>query len=450
METFLELRAKHPVFTYESFSYAVHEGALHIEWVFSLAPDIVFRPKLQIPTPDNYSLESLDSFVFSIGMVELLSYWKAACSPTIIVKAGSLSPEQLEFWRDLLIHGMGEYFFQNDIDFTAPGFVEMQVVGEAQFMAQSKQESENRIPKNLLLVGGGKDSVVALETVKATGEQAQVLLVNPTPAAIEVSRIAGYEQPIVVSRAIDPLLLELNERGYLNGHTPFSALLAFIAALVAQLNGFNQLVVGNERSSDEGNINWREQEINHQYSKSQVFEAKVRDYIKQNLSEEITYFSLLRPLYELQIARGFSQFPQYFDHFLSCNRSKTTWCRNCPKCLFTFCALAPFVGLDKTITIFGGDVLRNLDLIPLVDASLNETNPKPFECVGTREETRMALCLCVPLYGDQLPPVLAYAHKHYVLEKNESCGHLELVHSWGNDSALPDSIREQLQRIITL
>lgn len=86
-------------------------------------------------------------------------------------------------------------------------------------------------------------------------------------------------------------------------------------------------------------------------------------------------------------------------------------------------------------------------MIPLIDASLNETNPKPFECVGTREETRMALCLCLPLYGDQLPPVLAYAHKHYVLEKNDSCGHLELMQSWGNDGALPHTMREQLRRL---
>ncbi len=195
---------------------------------------------------------------------------------------------------------------------------------------------------------------------------------------------------------------------------------------------------------------WKEQEINHQYSKSFAFELEVAAYIKQHLSDSIAYFSLLRPLYELQIARVFSQFPHYFDAFLSCNRSKTSWCKNCPKCLFTFSALAPFIGLDRTIHFFGGDVFRNLDLIPLIDASLNETQVKPFECVGTRLETAVALHLCTKLYEGNLPPVLAYANKHYVLGKESELRLDEIMKDWGNDSALSPALLNQLHHITKL
>ena len=450
MDTFSSLRQKHPSCSYDSFAYTVHDTSLIISWQFSIEPDLIFRPTVHIPLPENYSLESIDAFVFTLGMVELLSYWKATCSPTINIKAGKLNAEQLVFWRNLLIQGMGEYFYQNDIDFTRDDLVQFQVDSDTDFAPQSVFHNENLNPKNLILVGGGKDSVVALETIKASKESAQVLLVNPTSAALEVSRIAGYEHPIVVTRIIDPQLLELNAKGYLNGHTPFSALLALLAALVAHLHGFNQLVVGNERSSDEGNVLWKEQEINHQYSKSFAFETQVGAYIKQYLSGSIAYFSLLRPLYELQIARVFSQFPQYFDAFLSCNRLKTSWCKNCPKCLFTFSAQAPFIGLDRTIHIFGGDVFRNLDLIPLVDASLNETQAKPFECVGTREETRLAFERCSKLYTENLPPVLAYVKKHYPPDQNSQARQEDVMQSWGNDTLVPPALLNQLHLIAKL
>ncbi len=447
MDTFSRLRAQHSVFSYDSFTHEVVGNALSISWHFSIEPDLVFRPSLSIPLPEHYSLESIDAFIFNLGMVELLSYWKATCSPKIVIKAGTLTQEQLVFWRNLLMQGMGEYFYQNEIDFTHDDLVHFQVESDKIHESVSNPHTQNPIPNHLILVGGGKDSVVALETVKSSEEAAQVLLVNPTPAALEVSRIAGFASPLVVSRTIDPLLLELNKNGYLNGHTPFSALLAFLSALVAQLYGYNHVIVGNERSSDEGNIVWRGHTINHQYSKSDAFEAQARAYIKECLSPEITYFSLLRPLYELQIARIFSHYPQYFDAFLSCNRSKTGWCRNCPKCLFTFSALAPFIGLDRTIAIFGGDVFPNLDLIPLIDASLNEANPKPFECVGTRAETSVAFELCIKLYEDALPPILAYARKHYLVGSDTAQGNPEILEAWGNDRALPQSMLTHLHRI---
>jgi len=58
--------------------------------------------------------------------------------------------------------------------------------------------------------------------------------------------------------------------------------------------------------------------INHQYSKSSEFEKKFRDYLT-NLTPSVSYFSLLRPLYELQIAKILAKLPQYHQVFKSCN-----------------------------------------------------------------------------------------------------------------------------------
>ena len=61
------------------------------------------------------------------------------------------------------------------------------------------------------------------------------LIVNPRGATLNCVKTAGYKEDefIVINRTLDPTMLQLNAEGYLNGHTPFSALLAFISILVA-------------------------------------------------------------------------------------------------------------------------------------------------------------------------------------------------------------------------
>lgn len=99
-------------------------------------------------------------------------------------------------------------------------------------------------------------------------------------------------------------MLELNEKGFLNGHTPFSAMLAFTSYFVAYLSGKKYIAVSNEQSSNESNI--KGEKINHQYSKSFEFEEEFRWYINNYLEDHVQYFSMLRPLNELQIAKLFS------------------------------------------------------------------------------------------------------------------------------------------------
>ena len=37
----------------------------------------------------------MEKMIFSLGMVELVSYWKITCSPQVVIEAGSLSEEQI-------------------------------------------------------------------------------------------------------------------------------------------------------------------------------------------------------------------------------------------------------------------------------------------------------------------------------------------------------------------
>jgi hypothetical protein len=168
------------------------------------------------------------------------------------------------------------------------------------------------------------------------------------------------------------------------------------------------VIVANERSSDESNVRYRGKEINHQYSKSFRFERLFDEYLHAHLVNNARYFSYVRPLYELQIGKVFSNYPEFFDVFKSCNRQRSSsWCGNCPKCLSVFLTTYPFVPRSVLRKVFGGDLFNREQNVAIL-RELVGLEVKPFECVGTTEEIVAALALAIAKVqaSGESPPVL--------------------------------------------
>lgn len=390
---FKELRNKHPEFIYHGFEIVEEAKNLRIFFDFEIPPDIKFKPEIILP---NISLnKNIDNLIFNLGMVEMLSYWKATCSPRIIIKAGppagGLNQEQIKFWKKLLIKGMGEFFYTNKIDFSKKDLVKFTM---QPLRLQAKIEMYDKPLKNrdLVLVGGGKDSAVTLDSIANSKKEFNCLMLNPTDAAIKIAEVLGCKNPIIIKRIIDPKLLELNKQGYLNGHTPFSAYLAFLGTLAGVLYNYKNIIVSNESSSNEGNVLWMGREINHQYSKTFEFEKDFQNYSQKYLAPT-HFYSFLRDLNELEIARIFSKLEKYHNLFRSCNRGskRGIWCGKCSKCLFTYLILYPFLDPEK---IFGKDLLQDETLSGIMEELLQMPGKfKPFECVGTKQEIEYAMLL---------------------------------------------------------
>jgi len=85
------LRKQYPVFSYESYSFKQTKSGLLISFVFK-TNDIVFRPKILIKKAK--SKKGIDNLVFNLGLIEMFSYWKAFCSPKIMIKCGRLDAFQ--------------------------------------------------------------------------------------------------------------------------------------------------------------------------------------------------------------------------------------------------------------------------------------------------------------------------------------------------------------------
>jgi hypothetical protein len=413
---FLDFRKRFPVFSYDACDYFFTENSLDIKFSFSLLGKCSFHPGIIIPYKNDLfrpfaglSASELDNLVFQAGMIELISYWKAACPPEVIIKPHGLSAEQVGFWKKIYFRGLGEFFYLNSIHAMEDDFMEITCEAENQvgpFPAVSTGGS-------LIPVGGGKDSAVTMGLLNKAGENWLPFAINPSNTTREVIHAAGKdrEQTVEFHREIHPRLLKLNQEGFLNGHTPFSALLAFYSLLAAFLTGRREIILSNESSANEATVPGTS--INHQYSKSFEFEKDFRDYVSTYISTGFKYFSLLRPLSELQIARLFSEMPGFFHHFKSCNiGSKTdSWCGACPKCLFTFIILSPFLKPSTLKEIFGKNLLDEPSLKDTYEQLSGRQENKPFECIGTVGEVNAAMDRAVDMYEKDNLPYLLRIHQ---------------------------------------
>lgn len=472
------LRKKYPKFIYKDYSYQVQKKDLKISFYFKIPPDIRFRPKLTIKNISNSRFkkiekEVLNNLVFNLGLIEMISYWKTTCSPQIKIEAGLLGRNKINWWKELIINGMGQFFYENKINWRKSKFISIS--------SQNKNTKPLKIFKKglkdefLIPIGGGKDSAVSLEIIKKVGLSFTCFCLNPTANINEIMKAAKCKNPVIVKRKIDPKLLKLNRQGFLNGHTPFSAYLAFLSVLVSVLFNKKQIAFSNERSSNEGNLKYLGKEINHQYSKSFDFEKNFRKYGQEYLVKNSEYFSLLRPLYTIQVAKIFSRYSKYFSSFLSCNEAfktksgikKTTgkWCGECAKCLFVFAVLYPFIQKEKLIKIFGGNLFQNKKLLPLMRSLVGIKKYKPFECVGTREESLVAFYLSwkkANRVGER--PFLLEYFENKILPRKIQKGFIrgksqypslekkskKILTSWNKKHNLPKKLWKEIEKMIVV
>ena len=392
-EKFIALRKEFPTFTYDQYDYQLTGKGLEVRYAFSISDRFRFYSTLFFPrkswfVPDENIIPHLSNILFQIGMIELISYWKLTCSPRLIIKPHGLLPGQVAWWKKLYFNGLGEFFYLNSIDETRDNFMQIEVVPDDRLPLMTPELR----PLVLIPVGGGKDSVVTLEILRKYFP-CLPYLVNPRQASLETTMTSGFrrDQMAEVVRTLDPLMLRLNQEGFLNGHIPFSAVLAFTSILAAVLSGGKYIALSNESSANEATI--PNTNINHQYSKSVEFETDFRQYLKEYVTAGIDYFSFLRPLSEIQIAGLFSQFHDHHPVFKSCNAGSKTdsWCGKCAKCLFTFIILSPFITRENLMKIFRRDLLDDASLKPLFDQLIGITPEKPFECIGTIDEVNLAL-----------------------------------------------------------
>ena len=441
------LRKEFCAFYYDGYHIEPGEDHILIRFDFSVDGRFEFHPETRVMT-DNLTVfndfigEAAQRLVFSIGLAEAVSYWKAICPPRFVLRCGYLDEGQKSWWKKLWYNGLGEFFYKNSISTDIDSYITIE-------NALPEPEATPDVPYNtsginLVPVGGGKDSAVTLSLLKDIQETILCFTVNDQPARTDTVTAAGLDKSRILRtyRTIDPALLKLNAEGYLNGHTPFSSVVAFLSTYCAYLIGAAHIILSNESSANEASVGGTG--VNHQYSKSYEFEHDFSLYAEEYLRVPIKYFSLMRPFGELQIAKMFASLPQFHPVFRSCNAGskKNIWCCNCAKCLFVYIILSPFLSPERLFEIFGCNMLDKYALKNDFDGLTGFSDVKPFECIGTVREVNYALAMTAERYqkeGRLLPCLLEY----FIAVRGEAGLPVENpLLSFDDDNGIPESFRK--------
>jgi len=323
----------------------------------------------------------LDILLNHIGLAFLPYLFNLDWFDQIDVRPIKLEKKDIAFFEDYLFKGLGEFRYKNRIKKNKT------IINSSSSATKNAWLKVELNQQAILMNGGGKDSVVAAELLKSIDLPFKWFSLNLSPNRKKMAELSGNKDNIAVKWQLEP---NIDRNAKYQGHKPLSSFLAFLSLLPAVVYKSQYIITANEYSANFGNLEYQGEEINHQYSKSFEFEKKFSDYLRLRLKTNLQYFSVLRPLWEVQIAKIFSSYPKYLSHFISCNKGqkakeKGFWCKECPKCAFIFLALYPFLTSQQIKTIFGQDLFENPTTVKYIQQLISE-GPKPLECIGTKEE----------------------------------------------------------------
>ena len=386
-------------FRYSSFEF--DRVTCTASWGFELTPAADGRVEsftetvaLTVPTaPDEVDWRRVESTLVLLGSVIGLSYYKAAAPPTYSIDVDGMTDAAVDYLAVALREGLGEFAYRAGLPAPLePVIVRNGSAGTA-YEAPVSLKGQPLVP-----IGGGKDSVVSVESLAAAGFSPVQFAVNPNAIIERVAAVSGY--PIVSARRIlDRHLLALNADGALNGHVPVTAMNSLIAVAQSLVLGLGAVVMSNESSASDPTLIWNGDPVNHQWSKSLDAERRLVAVLESQVGVADAYFSLLRPFSELRIARGFATSTKYDAAIVSCNRAfrldaaHAQWCGDCDKCRFVFLAMAPYMSRDRLTGIFGKNMFDDATQLAGYRALLGLDAHKPFECVGEEAECSVAMSL---------------------------------------------------------
>ena len=382
-------------FTYPQFT--ISDDRQTVAFAYELRHDgenFTFTETFTFPVPLRDTPEqqrSLRALHLALGV----SYYKTFL-PSLIAHPYAMDETEAIFWNNAWRNGLGEFLYVNKLP--ADRITKFTPQDGRQFVSKTPAAVKGAI----LGIGGGKDSIVAGELLKnmhvpvtgfvmATGEQ--------LGQAGDVAR--AMEVPLhAVKRQLDLQVSELGKRpGAYRGHVPISLIFALVGTALALATDTEYVVVANEASASIPHTTWNDEAVNHQWSKSFEAEESIQQFIHKYVADHVTYFSAIRQLTSIAVAKLFAQLPQYFEVFTSDNsvfrvdpsrRPSGRWNLESPKSLSSYVLLSPWMSDEDVRRTFTIDFLNEPSLEALFLEMTGAEGHPPLDCVGTPEELTLS------------------------------------------------------------
>ena len=364
--------------------------------------DLVFTEVIQFDKRRivDYNPTVLGDAMFFAAVVLGTSYYKV--EPTLAIELPrEISAVEADFFNQIYQEGMSQFAFENHLT----------RANLAHFELNTKtSEAQETLTRNetLVLLSGGKDSLLVAEKIARNNEKFDTVYISSTDNYPEI--IKSFGEPLLIKRLIDRE--NLKKAQGLNGHVPVTLINESLALIQAIISGYSDIQLGLGEEGTEPHAYIEDLAVNHQWSKTPVAQNLLRNYIKTSVTPSIKIGSILSGMSEYQIAEQFAKlcWDKFGDKFSSCNVAnykqkadnyQLRWCGDCAKCANSYLLFAPFVAFGEQEKIFGRDLFTDPSLTETFKGLLGiDGVMKPFECVGSTAELRAAYHHRLPGYGE--------------------------------------------------
>jgi hypothetical protein len=376
--------------------------------------ELAFSTAYWYDTVDFYELESR----FGVSFMRKVYFHLLAFEAN---KAASLKPDVLylgpyrnlyteafaDLWGRIFYNVWGVWRYNNHIvDYTGPRILQPEKIESAsQTLSLERDGSQENL---LMMCGGGKDSLATSILLEGAAIPYDVMIYSHNiygQAQRQHDLIDGMlahtdaglrHRGWVYDNAVD------SPAAYLHPEYGISHMLAaetvssyWTALPIALQHNYTQVALGISRSTDEHNLVWEEtgEEINYLWGMSTTAETLLHDYIEEELVANLSFFHVLRPVYDLVVFNLLPENIKAVPSTHSCAQEKP-WCCRCPKCLYVWMHLVAYLEDGVVDRMFD----RNLFDLPenrtFLRKMLGLEGFKPADCVGTVNEARVAYMLC--------------------------------------------------------
>ena len=414
----------------------------------------------------DFDLESLEKKYGSLFMEKIYFH----CAAFAMLEVCSLRPDVVNWgsyaarwhtaefervWKANWHKLAGQWRYENMLPFAKEPRFASEAVKEAatpasnviqdQDTAESASGGTDSSPKTLLFFGGGKDSLAMTELFSNAGIPFSTLSYSHTiygrsvvqhelnDAVLELIRNkeCNHRLSILDTLMDSPVMDTLGKSLGVSTFAGAETTSCVVLALPFLLNyGYTNVVLGNERSANVGNLIWdvNGEHVNHQWLKSKEAELLLGNYLKEALLSDFSYFSALMPIHDAVIFHVAGMQPEAVVRTHSCNET-WLWCKRCAKCSYVWLCFMAYYPRDLVDGMFGENLLDCKEnenyFVSMLGLGLN----KPFECIGELDKVKLAFELCrrkgiegnmMDIYKEKVLPTLSKKAINELVEKYTS------------------------------
>lgn len=352
-----------------------------------------------------YGTAFMDKVVFHIAAFEINKL--ASLYPEIIdwgPYARFATPEFRQLWETVLYNVWAQWRYENDLpDYRGPRF-ETSAAGDI----PGPVPLEPGPIETLAFCGGGKDSLVTMKALERAGVAHDSLVYASSIYGTAAQQHALIDRLLdhgaqrarrrqwIYDDFLDAPVLELRREVGIEtlcaAETPASV---FASLPLVLTHGYRYIALGHERSADTGQVVWDAtgEWVNHQWGKSYEAEAMINAYVGAHLVEGFTYFSVLKPVYDVLIFNMLRRDLDAVPATHSCNIRKP-WCGRCPKCAYVWLNYMAHLPTELVDGMFGENLFDLPENQETFRQLIGLEDQLPFECIGQEGESRLAFEMC--------------------------------------------------------